>query len=388
MCCDEVGREGRDVSHPCRGDCGDRRRVGHQSLAPGVARYAGDAMPASVIALGIDVGASVVHCVGIDGEGRPVVCEALGLATLDHFLWRLPRGLVVAVDAPDRLSTGPHRDDLSLSRKFRPARCGEIALGRQEGYWVAWVTPLPGEPVPGWMDTGFEVHRRAITAGLRPIEVYPHAAFRRLNGGTNPRRRRRPPASGHGPTCSGMPASSSRPSSCEATTVWTRRRRRWWRGTPYAGPPGRSSADTTGRRSGFVPRHRPRADPGDAPGGPAQRPRTSSMRVSCATDSGPWRSAPTFSSTCSTVLKPGMGMVTGLRAQSQASAPWARVLPSRRGSPAERRASPATAPARCRQGRTCRPSRARWPAPSSRRRADGTRTSTCRSGIPTPAGFG
>jgi hypothetical protein len=37
--------------------------------------------------------------------------------------------------------------------------------------------------------------------------------------------------------------------------------------------------------------------------------------------SAPKRMAPAFSSTCFTDLKPGIGTVTGLRAQIQASAP-------------------------------------------------------------------
>lgn len=143
-------------------------------------------MAAPAIALGIDVGARALHCVGVDAAGHPVICELRDLAGIAALFERLSPGLVVAVDAPDRPSTGPHREDASLSAKFRAARCGEVALGRREGCWVAWVTPLEGRPVDGWMAAGFEVHRLAGLAGLRPVEVYPHAAFRRLAGGIAP----------------------------------------------------------------------------------------------------------------------------------------------------------------------------------------------------------
>ena len=55
---------------------------------------------------------------------------------------------------PAELSTAPHRDDEAISRKFRIARCGEIALGEQARIWVPWVTPPDPDTVPGWMQVG------------------------------------------------------------------------------------------------------------------------------------------------------------------------------------------------------------------------------------------
>jgi predicted nuclease with RNAse H fold len=90
----------------------------------------------------------------------------------------------VAIDAPAALSTAPHAADLSLSPKFRRARCCEIALGRRHGLWVPWVTPEPGRPVPVWMTVGFELYRQLQASGTDPIEVYPYAGFKRLAGGS------------------------------------------------------------------------------------------------------------------------------------------------------------------------------------------------------------
>src|SRR5207244_2034267 len=88
---------------------------------------------------------------------------------------------------PERLSTGPHRDDTTLKPKFRVARCGEIELGRAFGLWVPWVTPV-ALPVPGWMAVGFGLFDRLRAQGLRPIEVFPYAVFHRLNGTRPPRK--------------------------------------------------------------------------------------------------------------------------------------------------------------------------------------------------------
>ena len=81
----------------------------------------------------------------------------------------------IAIDAPDALSTEPHAGDETLSPKFRPARCGEVELGRRHGIWVSWVTPSK-PPAPPWMQRGFELH----AALPNTVETYPHAAFRIL----------------------------------------------------------------------------------------------------------------------------------------------------------------------------------------------------------------
>ena len=128
---------------------------------------------------GIDVGASRLHCAGVDAEGR--VAEIF-VATSAEEAASWAAGLSeVAVDAPDQLSTGAHAADEAVSRKFRQARCGEIALGRERGIWVPWPTPAAA-PVASWMETGFALFGALRAAGGDPIEVYPAGAFWLLAG--------------------------------------------------------------------------------------------------------------------------------------------------------------------------------------------------------------
>ena len=90
----------------------------------------------------------------------------------------------VAVDAPSALSTSPHADDVALGRKFRAARCGEVALGREAGVWVPWVSPPVGAPdVARWIAVGLAHCDALAVAGIDAVETFPHAAFRRLAGG-------------------------------------------------------------------------------------------------------------------------------------------------------------------------------------------------------------
>ena len=90
----------------------------------------------------------------------------------------------MAIDAPAQLSTAPHRDDPELNGKFRTGRCAEIALGREHGSWVPWVTPTAGGPTPGWMATGFAVYEALRNGPYNVIEVYPYAGFRALAQGS------------------------------------------------------------------------------------------------------------------------------------------------------------------------------------------------------------
>ena len=63
----------------------------------------------------------------------------------------------VAIDAPSALSPLRHADDESLAPKFRVARCGEIALGRDRGVWVPWVSPCEGGDVAPWIAVGLSL---------------------------------------------------------------------------------------------------------------------------------------------------------------------------------------------------------------------------------------
>lgn len=132
--------------------------------------------------VGIDVGANRLHCVAIDRDRRLVDSWLFDPSELDGLTRAVADATVIAVDAPLQLSTAPHRTDERLSRKFRPGRCAEIALGRDHGYWVPWVTPTE-MPERGWIRTGLDLQHSLAHSGKRTIEVYPYAGYRALNGG-------------------------------------------------------------------------------------------------------------------------------------------------------------------------------------------------------------
>jgi predicted nuclease with RNAse H fold len=88
----------------------------------------------------------------------------------------------VAIDAPSALSALAHADDESLAPKFRVARCGEIALGREAGIWVPWVSPCEGDEVAPWIAVGLSLFFAFAEAGVDAVETYPHGVFRRLAG--------------------------------------------------------------------------------------------------------------------------------------------------------------------------------------------------------------
>jgi predicted nuclease with RNAse H fold len=127
--------------------------------------------------VGIDVGARRLHAVALDEGHRVLGAEAFAAGALDELRDWVGDADRVAIDAPDALSTEPHAGDETLSRKFRPARCGEIELGRRCGIWVSWVTPS-GPPAPPWMEVGFALHDTLPNT----VETYPHAGFRTLAG--------------------------------------------------------------------------------------------------------------------------------------------------------------------------------------------------------------
>jgi hypothetical protein len=130
----------------------------------------------TVRAVGIDLGASAIWCVAAE-DGEYAGGRVFAVDELDE-LRRWCGDAVVAIDAPGGPSEGHHVDDGTLSAKFRPARCAEVALGRA-GYWVSWVTGAG--PFAPWMEVGFEVWR--ALDDLAPREVFPYAVFRELAGG-------------------------------------------------------------------------------------------------------------------------------------------------------------------------------------------------------------
>ena len=121
--------------------------------------------------IGIDVGAAKLHAVALPLDVR-VFGDVAALAA-----WARGAG-AIAVDAPAQLSTRPHAGDEALAPKFRAARCGEVALGREHGYWVPWVGPSE-PPDGGWLAVGLAVFEALPGA----VEAYPYAGFRELAAG-------------------------------------------------------------------------------------------------------------------------------------------------------------------------------------------------------------
>jgi predicted nuclease with RNAse H fold len=133
--------------------------------------------------VGVDLGASDLWVVGLDGQDPPRVAFAEHLrGEMFTDLAELLRDVsTVAIDAPEALSLGSHQGDMRLARKFQRARCSEVAL-RQRGIAVPFATPMAGEPLPSWMVTGFSAWRAAKAAAPTVVETYPHGIFWRLAG--------------------------------------------------------------------------------------------------------------------------------------------------------------------------------------------------------------
>jgi predicted nuclease with RNAse H fold len=135
--------------------------------------------------VGIDVGARRLDAVALDYEGRVLDTAVFPSTEVSRLLDWAVGASGVAVDAPDAWSTAPHADDDGLPPKFRSARCCEIALGRSEGIWVPWTTPVVAAPGT-WIAVGVRLFAALRDAGHRPLEVFPHATFRVLAGGRRP----------------------------------------------------------------------------------------------------------------------------------------------------------------------------------------------------------
>ncbi|HEV3401839.1 MAG TPA: DUF429 domain-containing protein [Acidimicrobiales bacterium] len=131
--------------------------------------------------VGIDVGSRRLHAVALDGGAAIVDVAVFDAADIDELVGWASGADKVAIDSPDRWSTGPHSSELELSPKFRTARCAEIALGREHRIWVPWTTPM--EPVPGWIQVGIDLFAALRAKGHEPVEVFPYAVLRVLAGG-------------------------------------------------------------------------------------------------------------------------------------------------------------------------------------------------------------
>jgi len=141
--------------------------------------------------VGIDVGSRRLDAVALDGDARVVEAQAFAAVDVAGVVDWVGAAAAVCVDSPDRPSTAPHAGDMTLPPKFRTARCAEIGLGRHFGVWVPWTTPE--RPTPGsWIAVGIALFDALRGAGHEPVEVYPHAAFRVLNGGRRPAKKQTP----------------------------------------------------------------------------------------------------------------------------------------------------------------------------------------------------
>jgi predicted nuclease with RNAse H fold len=127
---------------------------------------------------GIDVGARRLHVVLLS-QTAELEGSVFAATDLDSVANAVADARVIAIDAPQRPSNLPHACCVNLSPKFRRARCAEIALGREHGIWVPWVSPA-SRPADPWIEVGFDLFERLSP---RSVEVYPHASFRILAGG-------------------------------------------------------------------------------------------------------------------------------------------------------------------------------------------------------------
>lgn len=136
--------------------------------------------------VGIDLGQRRVHVIALDGGLALGDARVIDVDQLQSLREILEWAYVVAIDAPEALSTAAHEGDETLSPKFRTARCAEIALGREHGIWVPWVTPTAAQPLAPWMQVGFDVFELAKSGRAQVVEVFPHAGFRVLASGKVP----------------------------------------------------------------------------------------------------------------------------------------------------------------------------------------------------------
>lgn len=131
---------------------------------------------------GVDVGSARLHVVVLDDSLTIVGASISATTDIAAAAESLAACDVVAIDSPDRWSTGLLPEHALLSPKFVGARCAEFSLAQRFRIWVPWVTPA--EPVPGdatysryeWMRRGMELFAR-LDVRADAIEVYPHSIY-------------------------------------------------------------------------------------------------------------------------------------------------------------------------------------------------------------------
>jgi predicted nuclease with RNAse H fold len=138
--------------------------------------------------VGVDLGAHAVQAVSLDERGNFADAKLFAAGERDDLAVWAAHAKVIAIDAPDRASSGAHAGDERLPPKFQRGRCAEAALALVHGYWVPWVTPTQPE-AGSWIELGISLHSRLrkIT-GAEVIEVFPYAAFRHLAPGPLPKK--------------------------------------------------------------------------------------------------------------------------------------------------------------------------------------------------------
>lgn len=130
--------------------------------------------------VGIDLGTQAVQAVSLDESGDLADARLFAADESEDVARWAAHAKVIAIDAPDRPSSGAHADDERLPPKFQRGRCAEAALALVHGYWVPWVTPALPEP-GSWIELGIALHGRLRQiAGAEVIEVFPYAGFRHL----------------------------------------------------------------------------------------------------------------------------------------------------------------------------------------------------------------
>jgi predicted nuclease with RNAse H fold len=167
--------------------------------------------------VGIDVGARCLHCVALDDTGRIADVWLIDSSETSSLISAVGSAVAIAVDAPAQLSTAPHLSDPDLNRKFLPARCAEVALGRDYKTWVPWVTPRD-RPASGWIETGLRVFEVLSASNVPAIEVYPTPVIGRSLSSNSFRRRPRRLVCAHALISSDPPGSWRLRCLCGPTT--------------------------------------------------------------------------------------------------------------------------------------------------------------------------